>query len=295
MKTRLPIAIAVLVILAACTNWAYSSSQLSVTRVGFGGSFTYNLLFDSAVLALPLAAFVGVFLGTLGNGDDGDTPIVNGKVERHSELMFFQHWTHAIGTVTLIVTGLGLGTLFVPRTIQSVERIGFAMNMHFIGILFFLVGASYYVTKGLFTGEIKHMLPKAGDLKDSIGHYKAMLFGGQAPKEEKFMAIERMIFPLWIIGVTGITLTGILKIAAHVWFMPGALMGFSTFLHGVLAIYMTLLLIGHITAAALLPASWPLIRSMVTGYVNEDYVRHHHVKWYEKLQDNKSSTTNLNG
>ena len=94
------------------------------------------------------------------------------------------------------------------------------MNLHFIGILFFFFGAGFYVTKGLFTGEIQHMLPKKGDLSGMIGHYKAMLFGGKAPKEEKFLSAERVVFPLWIIGVSGIILTGIIKSAAHIWVIP---------------------------------------------------------------------------
>ena len=292
MKTRLPIAIALLAVLAAGTSWAFGSAQLYVLRAGLAGSLKYHLLFDTAVLAIPVAALLGVFLGTF-EDDKGHTKIINGKIERHDELMFFQHWSHAIGTVILIITGLGLGTLFIPRTIQSVENIGFAMNMHFIGILLFFVGASYYVTKGLLTGEIKHMLPKTGDTNSMIGHYKAMLFGGEAPKEEKFLSAERVVFPMWIIGASGITLSGIVKTAAHVWSLPGALTGFFTFLHGVFAIYMALLLVGHVTAAALLPASWPLIKSMVTGYVTEKYY-HHHVKWYEELQSQNSEENSNN-
>ena len=62
MKTRLPIVIALLAVLAACTYWAYESAQLYVFRPGLAGSLTYDLLFDIAVLAIPVAALVGVFL-----------------------------------------------------------------------------------------------------------------------------------------------------------------------------------------------------------------------------------------
>lgn len=292
MKTRLPIAIALLAVIVALTNWAYQSAQLYVLRAGLAGSLKYELLFNTAVLAIPVAALLGVFLGSLEDKEeDRSTKIVAGKVERHSELMFIQHWSHAIGTVILIVTGIGLGTLFIPRTFQGVENIGFALNMHFIGIVLFFFGASFYITKGLLTGEISHMMPKKGDIMGAIGHYKAMIFGGDAPKEGKFLAVERVIFPFWIFGVSGITLTGIIKIIAHVWSIPGAMMGLITPLHGFFAIYMALLLCGHVFAAAILPASWPLIRSMITGTMDEKYVAHHHQKWYEEIQAERGKET----
>mgnify|MGYP000916628472 CR=1 FL=1 len=287
MRTRLTIALALLAVLAAGTYWAFESAQLYVFRAGLSGSLKYNLLFDRAVLAIPVAALLGISLGAFKYAQD-QTKIVDGKIERHDEIMFFQHWSNALGIIILIITGFVLGTLFIPRTVQVVENIGFALNMHFIGILFSFIGVSYYITKGLFTGEIKHMMPKPGDLRKMIGHYKAMIFGGEAPKEEKFLSAERVVFPFWIIGVSGITLTGIIKTLAHVWSLPEALMGVMTFLHGVFAIYMTLMLIAHVIAGALLPASWPLIRSMITGKVTEKYVKHHHEKWYEEIQKRKS-------
>jgi formate dehydrogenase subunit gamma len=286
VRTRLPITIALLAILAAFTYWAFEAAKIYVLRAGGAGTLTYDLLFDTSVLALPIALLLGVSLGSLSYKKSADK-IINGKIERHDEVMFLQHWSNAIGFIILIVTGFLLGFLFIPRTLQSVEHIGFAMNMHFVGILYFFFGAGYYVTKGLFTGEIKHMLPKKGDLRDMIGHYKAMLLKGKAPKEEKFLSAERVVFPFWIIGVAGITLTGILKTVAHIWSLPSVLMGVSTFFHGVFAIYLTLMLIAHVFAGAIIPPSWPLIRSMITGKVTEDYVKHHHEKWYEEIKNQR--------
>ncbi|WP_066310220.1 formate dehydrogenase subunit gamma [Bacillus sp. FJAT-29814] len=286
MRTRLPIAIALLAILGVFTYWALDASQLYVLRGGRAGSLTYNLLFDSMMAAIPASALLGILLGTFKYSKEPDR-ITNGKVERHDEFMFLQHWSNALGIVILLITGFLLGTLFIPRTIQGTENIGFALNMHFIGILFFLFGASFYITKNYFTGDLKHMLPKRGDLKNMIGHYKAMVLRQKEPQEEKFLAAERVVFPLWIIGVCGITLTGLVKLAEHLWSFPDGLMGVMTFLHGVFAIYMGLMLVAHVFAGAILPASWPLIRSMITGNVTEDYVKHHHEKWYQEIKDNE--------
>lgn len=96
MRKRFPIAIALLAVLAALTSWAYQSAQLYVVRAGIAGSEKYHLLFNTSTLAIPTALLLGVFLGTLRYPED-NTKIENGKVERHSELMFIQHWPHAIG------------------------------------------------------------------------------------------------------------------------------------------------------------------------------------------------------
>ena len=290
MRTRLPITIALLAVLAAFAYWAYDASQLYVLRAGNAGTLTYNLLFDTAALAIPVAALIGIFLGAFKYHKDQEK-FINGKIERHDEFMFIQHWSNALGFVVLIITGIGLGTLFIPRTFQGAEQIGFALNMHFVGIIFSTFGISFYITKNYFTGELKHMLPKKGDLKGMIGHYIHMLFKkGEAPKEEKFLHAERLVFPMWIIGLSGIFLTGIVKILAHTWSLPAGLMGVMTFLHGVSAIFLAFMLVAHVFAAAIIPPSWPLLRSMITGKVTEKYVKHHHEKWYEEIQKPEDST-----
>lgn len=291
MRIRFLIALTMLVFFAASTYWAYESSQLYVFRATVAGSLKYDLLFDTVMPLISVAALLGIFLGSLNYYKD-KLAIIEGKVERHDEWMFIQHWSTALGTVVLIITGFLLGTLFIPRTIQTTEIIGFALNMHYIGILFFFFGISYYVTKSMFTGELKHMMPKRGDLRDMLGHYKAMFFGGVAPKEEKFLAAERVVFPMWIVGVGGITITGIVKTIAHIWSLPGSVMGIMTFLHGVFALYMLFMLIAHVMAGSLLPASWPLFRSMLTGKVSEKYVKSQHQKWYEEIQAQKVEATN---
>ena len=115
MRTRLLITIAMLAVLAAGTYWAYEAAQLYVLRAGRAGSLTYDLLFDTAVLAIPVALLFGVFLGTLSYRKN-QARIIDGKIERHDEWMFIQHWSNALGIMILIVTGFVLGFLFFPRT-----------------------------------------------------------------------------------------------------------------------------------------------------------------------------------
>lgn len=287
LRTRLPIVIALLAIFGVLTYWAYDAAQLYVFQEGWSGSSKNDLLFGTAVLAIPISSLLGILLGSLKYNKSKDK-VVNGKIERHDELMFLQHWSNALGVVVLIITGISLGTLFIPRLITGTENIGFALNLHFVGVLFFFFGVSYFVTLGLFTGEIKKMMPQKGDLQKMIDHYMAMFTKKESPKEKKFLAAERVVFPFWIIGVLGIAITGIVKTLAHVWSLPAGLMGVMTFLHGIFAIYMAVMLVAHIFAAALIPPSWPLLGSMITGNVSEKYVKENHELWYEEIKNNEN-------
>lgn len=282
MKTRIPLGTLLLAVFGALTYWAYQSAPQLVNSNG------YNLLFDSAWILILVAPLAGIFLGTFAH--TGPTKLVDGKVERHDEKMFIQHWTHAIGCVTLLITGIGLGTMFIPRTFHSMQAVGFSLNMHFVGIIFFFFGIGYFVTQGLLTGEIKeHSMPRKGDLGIMAGHYLGMIFGTKMPPEERYLAAERVVFPGWIVGVGGIVITGFIKTAAHIWNLPPVLMEWTTLFHGIFALLMVLLLIGHVTAAALIPAGWPMIHSMITGYCSEEYARHHHEKWWEEIEREKNS------
>ena len=72
-----------------------------------------QLLFNSGAWAILLAPFVGVFAGALTKRVD---PHVEGeKVLRHDGAAILEHWTHGLGTAALLVTGILLGFLFVPR------------------------------------------------------------------------------------------------------------------------------------------------------------------------------------
>jgi formate dehydrogenase gamma subunit len=291
MIARLFIAIGIFIGLGFGAYWAYDASRLYAFQAGYTGSYTYNLLFESVVWAIPVSILLGVLVGSFAK-DGHDTHIdEQGKVLRHDETMFFQHWSHAIATLLLIVTGIGLGVLIFPRFFSNPQDVGFALNLHFIGVVLFLFTVFFHVTKNILTGEIKENMPAAHDIPEAIGHYKAMLGFGKQPEEGKYLASERLSYPVWGIFVAGIILSGLIKVSAYIWNMPEVLMTVATLVHGVCTVAIVLVLIVHVFLGAIIPPSWPLIKSMITGYVTEDYVKAHHVKWYKQIKDNKKSKT----
>jgi len=287
MLARLFIAIGVFIGLGFGAYWAYDASRLYVFQAGYTGSYTYNLLFESAVWAIPVAILLGILIGSFAKDGHESYIDAQGKVLRHDETMFFQHWSHALATLLLIGTGISLGVLMFPRFLSNPQDVGFAINLHFIAASLFLFTVFFHVTKNILTGEIKENMPEAHDIPDAIGHYKAMLGFGKQPEEGKYLASEKLSYPVWGVLVGGIILSGLIKVSAYIWNMPEGLMIAATLIHGICTVGIVLVLIVHVFLGAIIPPSWPLIRSMITGYVTEDYVKAHHVKWYKEIKGNR--------
>ncbi len=260
----------------------FAASRL-VPMDATSGSTTYTLLFSSYWWLIPVAALLGIFLGAYREHRKAKAEIVDSKVLRHDDTMFLQHWSVALGTALLASTGILLGFLFVPRFYQAPQTVGFIFNLHFVGVLVFTFGVFHYVTDLVLVGGVRELLPKASDLRESVTQYTAKLGVGQPPKPGKYFSTQKVTYPLWALFVIGISLTGLLKVSAHVWSLPAGFMGVMTTIHDVFALLMTVLLVFHIVAGALVPWSWPLLRSMLTGYVSEEYARKNHPQWVEEM------------
>ncbi|MBO8126890.1 MAG: cytochrome b/b6 domain-containing protein [Firmicutes bacterium] len=278
---RLVTALVLLAIFAEGTYLAYKAAQLYIYRAVFAGSYTYNLLFTSSSWLLPIAIFLGIYVGATVKRRESE--LTDGKVLRHDETAFLIHWSHALSTLVLIGTGIYLGFFFFPRLVHSPEQVGFVLNLHFVGVVVFLFSISLHLTDMYVTGKIKEHLPEPGDFQDAIAHYVSKLGIGRKPKEGKYLASEKLSYPMWIVSVGLVLITGFIKVAAHRWSIPGGVMGAVTWLHDLGALLVGINLVVHIIMSSVMPWSWPLLRSMLTGYVSEEYVRKHHAKWYEEL------------
>lgn len=261
---------------------AYEASRLYIYRAAFAGSYTYNLLFTSYGWLIPISIFVGIYASAAPKRraveiTEGD------KILRHDETAFLIHWSHATSTLLLLITGVYLGFLFIPRFVSAPEMVGFILNLHFVAVLIFMFSVSMHVTDVLMGGKLKEHMPGSHDFHDAIAHYAAKFGIGQKPREGKFLASERLSYPLWIVSVGVVLLSGLVKVAAHIWDLPSGVMGITTLLHDFGALLVGLNLVAHVVMSSVMPWSWPLLRSMFTGYVPAEYAKHHHVKWYEEL------------
>ncbi|PTD94756.1 hypothetical protein C9439_00835 [archaeon SCG-AAA382B04] len=248
-------------------------------------SYTYELLFDSLSWLIPLSVAGGIATGWIRRRVKKTEPIIQGnRVLRHPTLgTFLEHWMHMIGVIFLLISGMLLGFFFIPRLLESPEGIGFAMNLHFMGVLIFLFAGSYHLTNH-FIGGSKDILPKKGDITQSIQETMYVIGMGDLPEEKKYEAIERLEYVGWAALLAVITVTGAIKVSEYFLDFSGGLVQASTFIHDFFALFIGLLLIVHIITAAIIPSSWPMFKSMLFGSMSREYVEEHHSKWYEKIK-----------
>jgi formate dehydrogenase subunit gamma len=245
-----------------------------------------ELLFDSAWWLVLLAPFAGAFAAGLTKRRD---PRVEGeRVLRHDGPAMLEHWTHGIGTAFLLGSGIALGFLFVPGLLGSGRPVWTAMNIHFVAVVMFLFGTFYWAANALLSSRrFKEHLPTKNAWPFTKAHYGRLLGfkGFEMPPEDKYFESEKMAFILALASTATIIVTGILKVLAHAMDLPAWLMGVVTPVHDVAMIAMLAFFLAHVFFGAVLPNSWPVLRSMFTGYISVEQAKKEHAGWYRRLTE----------
>jgi formate dehydrogenase subunit gamma len=211
-----------------------------------------------------------------------------GRILRHDVPARVSHWFNAAGIVILIISAFGLGFLFFPRQVAYTDGAQAMFNLHFFGAVLFLFGAVYWVGNSfLYPRRLEEHAPYRGSLKDAVLHYLHLM--GLTKKEGsptgKYEASERLAFvPLTLLALF-MALTGFVKLAARLWELPEWLVVGANWTHDWSTLLLVILLVFHVVLAALVPWAWPLLRSMIDGYIDVDFVKSHHPGWYRELQE----------
>ncbi|MDI6901569.1 MAG: cytochrome b/b6 domain-containing protein [Anaerosomatales bacterium] len=244
-----------------------------------------ELLFDSATWLIWLAPFAGVLAAGLTRRRD---PVIEGdKVLRHDLAARIEHWTHGIGTAMLLASGIVLGLFFTPALVGSGEPVWTWMNVHFAFVALFLFGTFYYAANTLLAMKrFKEHLPTKDALDYTRRHY-GLLLGFKNltfPPERKYFESEKMAYLLALGATVLIILTGFVKVAAHSFDLPAWLVGIATPLHDIATVAMLAFFLAHIFFGAILPMSWPVLKSMFTGYVSLEHAEKEHAGWIAEIE-----------
>jgi formate dehydrogenase subunit gamma len=243
------------------------------------------LLFDSASWLVFAAPFVGILAA--GFTRRSNPRIEGDRVLRHDDAAILEHWTHGIGTAVLLVSGIALGVLFVPSFLASGVQVWTAMNIHFVAVVLFLSGTFYYAANTVISWHrFREHLPTKQAFSFTVQHYGHLLGVKKysMPPEDKYFESEKMAYLLAVAATVTIIVTGLLKVAAYAVDMPGALMGAATLFHGIATVAMLAFFLAHVFFAAILPNSWPVLRSMFSGYVSTEQAKKEHAGWYARLE-----------
>jgi len=232
-----------------------------------------------------LAPFAGILAAGVTKRQD---PRIEGeRVLRHDTAAIVEHWAHGISTAVLLASGIALGVLFVPALVGSGSPLGVAMNVHFAAVVVFLFGTFYYGANTMLAlKRLREHLPTR-DAYDYTKRHYGLLLGFKKftmPPERKYFESEKMAYILAASTTIAIIVTGLVKVAAHSLNVPAGLMSIITPTHDVATAVMLAFLLPHIFFAAILPSSWPILRSMFTGYVSLDYAKHEHAGWIAELE-----------
>ena len=248
---------------------------------------TGHLLFNVAWPLLLLAPFLGLLVA--GRTKRHESTIEGNQVLRHDGGARLSHWTHALGTAALIVTGVLLGLWFTKALVGAGQQTWLMMNLHCVAAGFFLFGTFYYVGNTVVSSwRLKGHLPTKDFLSYTIQHYGHMMGfkSSKMPPEKKYFESEKLAFVVAVLSAALLVVTGIVKVLAHVLHgMPGGLMRAAFIVHDASAILITLFLLAHLFFGVIIPSAWPGLHSMLSGYMSLDVVKKHHPGWYEELKE----------
>jgi len=274
MSRRALVSVVLAVVFVLGVAWAW--------RVA--GTDGAELLFDSAWWLVLAAPFAGLLAAGLTRRTD---PRIEGDHKlRHDSAAILEHWTHGVGTLFLLASGIALGFLFVPRLVASGTPVWAMMNIHFVFVVMFLFGTFYYAANtALAWKRFAEHLPTANAIEFTRQHYGHLLGIKKysMPPEDKYFESEKMAYILALVATVTIIATGLLKALAHVVSLPAGLMGAATLVHDIATIAMLAFFLAHVFFAAILPMSWPVLRSMFTGYVSVEQAKKEHAGWYKRL------------
>lgn len=254
-----------------------------------------EILFSSQGWLVWLMPFIGILAAGLTKRTDPHIDRKNGRVFRHDRAAIVEHWTHGIGTFALIVTGIMMGFLVFPALVDA-SGVRLMMNIHFVFVCIFLFGTFYYGANALLSVvRFKEHFPTKDAVGYTVQHYGLLLGSKKCkmPPERKYFESEKVAFVFGILATLVIIISGFLKVFAHSFNISPAVMGIVTPAHDIATIAMVLFFIPHVFFAVILPASWPIAKSMFTGWVPLEYAQSEHAGWISKLEAEEAQMKNV--
>jgi formate dehydrogenase subunit gamma len=239
-------------------------------------------VYGAWLLALAVCGILAMFLvrGTIKLHE----PMSGRKIQRFTSVERLTHWVMAFSFVGLAITGL----LILYGKYFAIDLLGASLfstlllvskNIHnFTGPLFTISIVIFFF---LF---VKRNLPEKGDMQWAMS-FGGMLSGKHIPAGffnfgEKFWFWFGMVILGTLVSASGWVLDMIVPIPG-IEYWRGT-MQIANIIHGVAALIMTALAMGHIYIGTI--GMQGSIDGMKTGYVDETWAKEHHEIWYNKVK-----------
>lgn len=256
---------------------------------------TETILFNHGALLIFIMPFLGFLVAGFSRRQD---PEIRGdRILRHDIPARLAHWTHAIGTVLLLVSGFLLGTRITPSLVGGGEGSVPWFNVHYVFACIFLFGTFYWLGNTIVSAyRLREHLPTKRAITYTINHYGSLMGFKRFtyPREEKYFESERMAFVGAVLIAAAMAVTGIVKTLARWVDIPGEVMLAANWGHDLFAVLMLLFLLAHVFFAVVIPSSWKTFPSMLHGTVPFDHAKEEHAAWVEELEKKQANSQKTN-
>ena len=210
------------------------------------------------------------------------------KVLRWTAWERFVHWVTAVSFLVLAVTGLSLlfgRTILIPLMGPEGFSVwaAMAMGLHeFVGPWVFTPGVALMIGMWLVNN-----LPEKGDVEWWIKG--GGIIGSSHPSSGRLNSGEKLWF--WFIATFGVAciVTGVILAFPVEWAQTRSTMQLSSVIHGASALLWIAFWIGHAYIGTI--GSEGSLEAMTTGYVDVNWAKQHHDRWYEEIADSAEHVT----
>jgi cytochrome b subunit of formate dehydrogenase len=218
--------------------------------------------------------------------------IINDKglVVRHDLVELVEHWAIALSGLLLLVTGvfeLPMANRYYITSLPGLSWSGDfiqSLYIHYAASVVFIAAAVFHLLYHGILGE-GGMIPRRGDLKESLEVMKSFFGKGKEPPFHKYLPEQRLAYVGMAFIIAMLILSGLVKTYKNLYApdMPLTLVLWATWVHNVFFMLFILAFAGHIGAIILKP-NRPMIRGIFTGTVRLDYARHRHPLWIKEME-----------
>jgi hypothetical protein len=274
------------------TRWVLLAIAVALLVVGFAFNLVQagsnaqpwgQSLFDNFLLArtLPFVIGLGIAVGLARAQAWRSEPGVrsDGAVRRFAPSTVLLHWLATVAVLVGLATGAwqylkGLLDVGSPISMPLVYR------FHYLAAMLLLFCLAVFVTDWLVRRErgltvpggqwIRHLRGLAHELPRPLGVMLGYVIGldmrRAPPPQEQFTYYERVIsFPTWVIALTLIVVTGVLKAMRYVYPIPGDVLYWASAIHVGAMVLLAIKLLDHVRYV-IAPSRWSLFVAMLTGW-----------------------------
>ncbi|MBN2538708.1 MAG: cytochrome b/b6 domain-containing protein [Deltaproteobacteria bacterium] len=211
------------------------------------------------------------------------------KITRHGFSVLFVHWAVAISTFVLIFSGFAQMPLYKRYMLDRVPGLSWVsdysvtLSIHYWAAALLIFAMVYHIVFHSMRRDFD-MVPRRGDIRESVQIIMAVLGWAKEPENDKYLAEQRLAylfigFTLLILVVTGII--KVLKNLPYINFSEGFMLWITQF-HNLGTILIIIGIVVHL-GAFIFRENWPMLPGIFTGKIDMEYAKRRHSIWYDRV------------